>query len=236
MGVHTTETKTYFQVGANGDIRLTVPEGTAGAVRREYEDRETKELKHKFELIYSFIDGMVGDITIMQGKFGDNLIIPLKDVVSGETLYLALGVTSSYGEDFLKKMPSIDHSKPVVITPFSFTSDKGRLIKGVDVKQNGEKVKNFFRGKKEGSDTEENINGLPNPEGDTKGYSKDDWKIYFLTVRKFLINYNKEKGFIKDRAASSTPLVVSDSPHDLLPVELGGDAIPDDVAGEEVPF
>lgn len=229
MGVHTTESKTYFQVGANGDIRLTVPEGTTGAVRREYEDRETKEVNHKFELIYKFIDGIVGDITIMQGKFGDNLIIPLKDVATGETLYLSLGVTSTYGEDFLKKMPNIDYSKPVVITPFSFTSDKGKLIKGVDVKQDGGKVKNFFRDE----EAKKNANGLPEPEGDTKVYSKDDWKIYFLTARKFLINYNKEKGFIKDKAASSTPLVASDSPSVLPNYDA---LIVDDVAGEAEAF
>lgn len=192
----------------------------------------------KHELVYTDIDGMIGDITIMAGKFGDNLIIPLTDVQTGQTLHLALGVTNPFGEDFLKKMPNIDYTKPVVIIPFSFTSDKGKLVKGVTVRQDGEKIANFFRDE----EAKKNMHGLPEAEGDTKGYSKDDWKIYFLTVRKFLINYNKEKGFIKAQAATSTPLVVSDSPHDLLPDnlksadEIAADSIADDIAGEEEPF
>lgn len=232
MGVHKREEVTYFQVGANGDIRLTVPEGTEGAVRREYEDRETKEVKVKHELIYSEIDGMIGDITIMTGKFGDNLIVPLKDVTTGEVLCLSLGVTSNFGEDFMKKMPSIDYSKPVKLVPFSFTSDKGKAIKGVSVYQDGEKVKNYFRDE----EAKKNINGLPEPEGDTKSYTKDDWKIYFLTTRKFLINFNKTAGYIKDKAAvaASVPLVPTDGSESVLPVY--DDMIADDVAGEEEPF
>ena len=228
MGVHKREEVTYFQVGSNGDIRLTVPEGTAGSVRREYEDRETKEVKVKYELIYSDIDGMVGDITIMTGKFGDNLIIPLKDTVTSEVFCLSLGVTTNFGEDFMKKMPNIDYSKPVKIVPFAFTSDKGKAVKGVTIYQDGEKIKNFFYNETNKIAS----NGFPIPDGDIKKYTKDDWKIYFLTARKFLINYNKQNGFIKDRAiaAAGTPLVVSDSPSVLPDYE---DVIVDDVAGEE---
>lgn len=228
MGVHKREKVTYFQVGANGDIRLTVPKGTPGAVRREYEDRETKEVKVKYELIYTEIDGMIGDITIMTGKFGDNLIIPLKDTVTGETLCLSLGVTSNFGEDFMKKMPSIDYTKPVKLVPYSFTTDKGKTKKAITVYQNNVKLSDYFR------DAEgKNINGLPEPEGDTKSYTKDDWKIYYLTTRKFLINFNKTAGYIKDKAAvaASTPLVPN-AP--TLPVY--DEVIPDDVAGEDEPF
>jgi cellulose biosynthesis protein BcsQ len=230
MGVHKREEVTYFQVGANGDIRLTVPEGTAGSVRREYEDRETKEVKVKYELIYTDIDGMIGDITIMSGKFGDNLIIPLKDTTTGEVLCLSLGVTSNFGEDFMKKMPNIDYTKPVKLIPYSFTTDKGKTKKGITIYQDSIKISDHFH------DAQGiNTNGLPVPEGDTKKYTKDDWKIYYLTARKFLINYNKEKGFIKDKAvaAAGTPLVVSDSPSVLPDYE---DAIVDDIAGEEETF
>lgn len=29
-------------------------------------------------------------------------------------------------------------------------------------------------------------------EGDTREYTTDDWKIYFMQVRRFLVNYTKE--------------------------------------------
>jgi len=50
------------------------------------------------------------------------------------------------------------------------------------------KMTNFFQGPQ----TKEPLHGFPKPDGNTENYSKDDWKIYFLTVRKFLINYAKE--------------------------------------------
>jgi hypothetical protein len=49
------------------------------------------------------------------------------------------------------------------------------------------KVTNYFwdeEGKKP-------AHGFPIPEGNRDDYTKDDWKIFFLQVRKFLINYTR---------------------------------------------
>jgi hypothetical protein len=206
MGVHTRESKTYLKVlASDGTLRLAVPEGTPGAVRRTYEDRDTKEEKVVFEQVFDFIDGMIGDVTIVEGKFGSQVMVP---IIDGDTTFtLSLGLTSNFGEDFLKKLPNIDLKKPVVISPFSFTSDKGKPVRGMSIQQDfkiangsvvgGTKIKNFFRDE----EAKKNINGLPEPEGDTRKYDSDDWKVYFIKVRKFLVSFNQERGLIKDKNA-----------------------------------
>lgn len=209
MGLETREHKVYLQVIADGSIRKQVPEGTPGCVKREYEDRETKELKHKFEMSYSSISGMIGPITLNKGKFGDQIILPITD--GDETYNLALSTSQNFGEDFMKKMPNINFDKPVRLAPFSFVADNGKTIRGIDVRQdwnpnepmgegNGNKIISYYYDK----DAKKNVNGYPDPDGDTKGFSTDDWKIYFAIARKFLVNDLKTKGLIVDSAVAGT--------------------------------
>jgi len=209
MGLETREHKVYLQVIADGTIRKVVPEGTPGCVKRVYEDRETKEEKHKFEMVFDAVNGIVGQVTLKKGKFGDQLIIPITD--GDENFNLALSTQQNYGEDFMKKMPNINFDKKVRLSPFSFTSDAGKIIRGIDVRQdwnphepvtadNGNKIpSNYFD-----KENKKNINGYPDPEGNTKEFSTDDWKIYFAQARKFLVTDLKSKDLIVDAATAGT--------------------------------
>lgn len=231
MGLETPrEQKVYLQVIADGSIRKVVPEGTPDCVRRVYEDRETKEERHKFELVYSAINGIIGKVTLNKGKFGDQLIIPITD--GDETLTLALSTSQNYGEDFMKKMPNINFDKPVRLAPFSFTSDTGKIVRGIDVRQdwnphepitadNGNKIpSNYYD-----PEAKRNINGYPDPEGNTREFSNDDWKIYFAMARKFLVNDLKSKGLIADSSAAGTTAAVA-----------AKEIVPEGVDGEEDVF
>lgn len=237
MGLETPrEQKVYLQVIADGSIRKVVPEGTPGAVKREYEDRETKEVKHKFELVYSAINGIIGKVTINKGKYGDQLIIPITD--GDETFTLALSTSQNYGEDFMKKMPNINFEKPVRLAPFSFTSDQGKIIRGIDVRQdwnphepvtadNGNKIpSNYFDPM-----AKRNINGYPDPEGNTRDFSTDDWKIYFAIARKFLVGDLKTKGLIVDSATAGATTSVAAK--EIVPdIEYPED----EINPEDIPF
>lgn len=237
MGLETPrEQKVYLQVIADGSIRKAVPEGTPGCVKREYEDRETKEVKFKHELVYSAINGIIGKVTINKGKYGDQVIIPITD--GDETLTLALSTSQNYGEDFLKKMPNINFEKPVRLAPFSFTSDAGKLVRGIDVRQdwnphepitadNGNKIPSHYYDPM----AKRNVNGYPDPEGDTRDFSKDDWKIYFAQARKFLINDLKKKGFIADSAVAGTSTGVAAK--EIVP---DGDFPEEEINPEDLPF
>jgi hypothetical protein len=91
-------------------------------------------------------------------------------------------------------LPNISLLKEVRLRPFNFEGDGGE-VRGMEVTQEDKegkftvKITNHFRD----AALKININGYPDPTGETGDYSKDDWKLYFLQVRKFLVNFTKEK-------------------------------------------
>jgi len=211
MGLQKRESRTYLQVIADGSIRMQVPEGTEGAVRREYEDKDGNK-QFKIEAVFDAIDGILGDITVKPGKFGDQIMVPLTDQDSGEVFTLALGTSSNFGEDFMRKLPNINLAEPVLLAPFSFVGDNGKDVRGMDIRQgfdlnvpnSGEKAANHYWD----AEAKRSVNGIPNPEGDTRHFNTDDWKVYFITVRKFLIADLTKKGIIKTAAAAGTGTIV----------------------------
>jgi len=174
-------------LSSDATLRKVVDENTAGAVRREYEDSKGNQ-GVKFEKIYESVSGKITDIKFQDTDFGTLIQVSLTDTFLNDIEILSMSTSQTFGEDFMKKLPSLDLDKDVTIRPYSFTGDNGKALKGLSITQDNEKVENFFYNK----ETKETINGLPTPTGDTKKYSKDDWKIYFLTVRKFLTEYTKD--------------------------------------------
>jgi hypothetical protein len=170
-------------LNSDGNFHETVTKDTKGAVLREYETSDGKK-GEKWEQVYTKAEGHIVNMSFRDGDFGEQVMITVNDGTDEFTI--AQGVSTSFGEDILKKLPSLDLSKSVTFAPYSFNDDKGRSVKGVTLYQDGEKVKNAFW------DGEKTTLGFPEPEGDTKNYDKDDWKIHFLKVRKFVVNYAKD--------------------------------------------
>jgi len=76
------------------------------------------------------------------------------------------------------------------------------LVKGVTIFQDDIKLTSFFT--EIGPDGKsQNINGLPKPE-EGKTYDTDDWKVYFISVRKFLIDYVNTNVVPRVEAAAQT--------------------------------
>lgn len=174
----------YYTI-IDGTFRRRVPDGTPGAVRREYETKDGTK-GEKYEMVIDALEGTIQEMLIHDGEYGRTLNIKLDPNQDGVNPMLQFNVESTYGEDVLKKLPNVDFTQPVKFRPYSFTDQTtGKEVRGVEVKQGETKHKNFFY------DFEEKkaINGIPEPEGDTKNFTKDDWKIHFLSVRKFLLNY-----------------------------------------------
>lgn len=175
----------YIAIKADAKFHETVSKDTDGAVFREYEDSDGNK-GSKWELVYRKVDVFITDVKFEDGKFGENVLLTLKD--GEEVVTLAEGVSTGFGEDLLKKLPSIDFAKRATLSPYSFENDKGKIVKGVTVYQGDAKVMNFFY------DFEKKaaLHDFPTPEGDTTGYDQDDWKVHFIKVRKFLVKYAKE--------------------------------------------
>ena len=187
-----TPNKYYTIVG--GTFRVQVPQNDPSAVRRDWTSADGKTSGTKYERIVNALFGRIENIQFFNGDYGQQVCISLDFNEQQQQPIIALNMASREAEDFLKKLPNIDLSKEVKLRPFSFEGERGDEVRGMEILQpndEGEfktKITNFFR------DTEkkENINGYPNPEGDTSDYSKDDWKVYFLLARKFLVTYAKE--------------------------------------------
>lgn len=190
MALENTRTDaTYVSVLSDGSMRVSVPEGTDGAVRRDYETSDGKK-GTKYELVYTQLTGIITGIQFRDGDFGKQLQVTVTD--GDETpIVLSLNTSSNFAEDLLKKIPAIDMTKPVKLAPFSFEDDNGKLRKGMTVVQDEKKVQNFFYDFHE----KKNLHGYPDPvfkktkTGEVKPFSKEEWKIYFAQCRVFLIEY-----------------------------------------------
>lgn len=172
-------------LGSDGTLRLSVDKDTEGAKHREYETSDGRK-GEKWELIFKALEGTISNIQIYEGDYGKNLMVTLAYDGGADTI--SIGTSTPFGEDFLKKLPNIDLEKPIHFAPYSFTDDKGKIRKGVTIKQDGVKVENFFYD----SEKKKNLHKFPEPEGDTATYDSDDWKVHFTKVRKFLLAYAEE--------------------------------------------
>jgi len=194
----------YYSV-IDGTFRRRVDEGTPGATRRDYEKSDGTPAV-KWEMVVDSLTGKVEDMGIFDGDFGRTLNITLDANADGVNPKLQFSVENNYGEDLLKKFPNVDFSKEVTFRPFAFTDQSsGREIRGVEVRQGDVKHKNYFWD----AEKKEALHGLPTPEGDLNGFTKDDWKIHFMTVRKFLIGYFNEH--VQPKVTKSAPAEVTEA-------------------------
>jgi hypothetical protein len=202
------------------------------AVRRDYElsngDKGTK-----FERVYDELSGVITGVAFFDGEFGKTLHVSVTDVEG--TIVLSMNTATNYAEDMMKKLPALDLTKKVVLKPYSFEDKNKKLRRGISVVQEGypsegNKVKNFF------ADAENKpLYGFPGLTKDVKEYDKEDWKIYFLTTRKFLQGYIAEHICPKLVGSIEQAMSVED-----VALENGGkvvDELPsDEINVEGVPF
>jgi hypothetical protein len=173
-------------LGSDGTLRLVVPEGTEGAKLREYETSDGKK-GSKWELTFKSLSGKITNLQMYEGDYGKNLLVTLSYDGGEDTI--SFNTASPYGEDFMKKLPNINLDEFITVTPYSFLDDAGKTRRGVTVTQGDVKLSNYFYD----PEKKKNLHKFPTPEGDTSKFSKDDWKIYFLQTRKFLVEYTEEK-------------------------------------------
>jgi hypothetical protein len=229
------EPRKYYTI-VSGKFHIQVEKDHPKAIRRDWTSADGKNSGTKYELIYNTLIGYVEDISFADGDYGVQLYIKLDADEEGINPIVALNAASREAESFLKRLPAIDLSKEVRLRPFSF-EDEGEEIRGMEVMQpdkNGDfkvKITNFFRD----PEGQANINGYPEPEGDTGDYSKDDWKIYFMQCRKFLINYAKIH--IAPKLQEGTDHIPTPVPAKAAKIASNGIEYPqEDINPDDVPF
>src|SRR3990167_1257793 len=172
--------KKYINVLSDGTLRMVVPEGTPNSQIRSYETSDGKKgVKH--ELVFSKIEGLIVNLAIWPGDYGKQIHVAVKN--GDEQAILSLGTETSFGEDVMKKLSNINFDEDVSFEPYSFENDKGKIVKGISIKQKGEKIQNYYWD----ADAKKPLHGFPKPKGNTEKFETDDWKIFFLEARKFLV-------------------------------------------------
>lgn len=163
-----------------GTIRQAVPEGTEGAIKREYETSDGKK-GVKYELKFDSLSGKITNISFRDGDFGKQMNLVITD--DGKDYSLQMNTAQSFCEDLMKKLPNINLEKEVELIPYDFKDDNDKQRKGITVKQGEEKIESFYYDK----EAKKTINNLPEPEGKVEDFDKEDWKVHFIKVRKFLV-------------------------------------------------
>lgn len=196
MGLEKIDHRTYASIlSSDGKIRVQCNEGDEGSVKREYETSDGKT-GVKFEQVYDKLTGKIKSIEFKEGEYGKQIIVDIDGTA------LAMGTSNNFGEDFMKKLPNIVLEDLVELSPFAFTNDKGKSVKGISIRQGDEKVPNFFWD----IEASKSCNGYPVPEGDTRKFDADDWKMYFMVARKFLIKYIEDNILPKMALESLPPM------------------------------
>ncbi len=155
-----------------------VEEGTLGAKRRDYETSDGNT-GTKYEISHKNLVGKVAWLSFVDGSFGEQFILTLTNWEDQAKLHI--NTDSKYFTAFARKLPNIKLEENITLNSFDFTTNDGKRITGMDIKQGWEKVEdNYWDGKK-------TLNGMPEvTKTEAKGFDKDDWKMHFMKVKKFL--------------------------------------------------
>lgn len=197
MALKNKETKqgtTWVSILADAKFRIQVPEGTEGSEKREIKDKVTGQVTNvKHELAFTTMTGKITNIAFYTGTYGKNIQVDVTDDTG--TLTLSVNASGKYGKNLIKKIPNIDMSKEVELSPYNFEdkvekTKKGEpvMYTGITVKQDDKKIEEFFFDK---INKKYNVENYPVMNGSWDDAT--DRTIYFAQEDKFLQNYIETK-------------------------------------------
>ena len=185
-----------------GNLSQKVEENTPGAKRREYETKDGAT-GVKFELHYKNLVGKISGMEFKDGDFGEQFILSLTKWEDNAKIHMS--TDSRYFTAFAKKLPNVNVDEEITLNSFDFTTKDGKQLRGLDIKQGEEKIIDAYWD----ADKKKALKGIPSvSDKDAKGYDKDDWKMFFMTVKKFL---KKEVQATVLPTTSEQPLDISDA-------------------------
>ena len=207
MGLNKNKRGLWVAVSA-GKLRQRSNVDDKDATKRTIELRDKTE-KVVYERVYDDIDGMITGITMRKGEKARQWILTIED--GEDTFNLTFAYDSKYARSMLERLPNVNFEKPVSIMPYSFKNEQDKMVLGITIKQDGEKVPSYYRE----YDTEGKmvgwLNGIPESppykEGD---FDENEFKKYILDLMDF---FEDELAQIQDRILEANPInyEVSDS-------------------------
>jgi len=220
MGLNKNTTRKKFVSISMGKLRQRVTPEIEGAKEREITKNDgSKHIIH--ELVFDSLSGYITGLSFRDNDFGRFLSIEIDGVI------LSLNTGYRFFSSFARKFPSIDLKKEISLAPYDFEGN-GKNYKGISTVQEGLKVRDYFY------DGKENLHGMPEPK-DTM--EKDDWKIYFLQVEKFLVNFIEEaKKEYKEVALTNDEIKMELSKEENLAEGVPEIDYESDINPEDLPF
>lgn len=196
---YSNEKKQYFNI-QGFQFTVRAEEGAEGAKMRTIAKKD-KTTKDVWEYLFRDISGHIKSIEIKESKFGKQYEIVIQDVA--DNMVIQIQTASGYADSLIARLSNIDPSLPVKLVPYSFIPEgKTKKKEGVNIYQNDTKVDPAF--------TRENPNGQPQPQHPNAEMDEDEWKIYFMQLRKFYskvaIEFNeklKAGAFAKNQESDS---------------------------------
>jgi len=212
-GLHESNGYDYYRI-SDGKIRKKTEKEDPKAIKRVIE--KTGDVL--YERVYNAFTGKILSLWMSShNEFGNtwNLLCEAAD----KQYVLQVNEDSRYSNELLKKIPNIKFGETYKITPYQI-EEKGKKNIGLSLKDKDEqRVDDFyhdFKQDKSGKFTATAKYGFPEFKGDPK--DKEDYKIYFIEVKKFLRNAtNKwlEKNKIEVKPEIDEPIIETGTDDDL---------------------
>ena len=183
----------------NGKFTQKVTDQDPGAQYRKYVAKDGA-VSHIYEIIHKNLTGYITKLNVMEGKFGQQLLIEIRD--NKEVARAYINVKSAYFSNFCKRLPNIDLGTKVTLNPYSFIpSGKSNTLSGITVYQEGSKVNNFYW-----DTTTKKYVGLPEPYKQWDELTTIERSAYYLVLTQYFIEtvsfFNSEIPDSKEQLAA----------------------------------
>lgn len=190
----------YYTI-KDGSFRLPSTEENKDAIRREYINPKTNQPGVAFELGFNALYGFIENVKFVENILKDGTTLRSLNIVlganeDGKSQIISVPIDSRYSADFLKRLPNVDVAREVQLRPYDYQDKSARRHIGFGVQHANDKgewlerVEDFFTEVKEvgGTKVFSALNGFP------EATEKDarNWKLYFMKVTEFLIDYTTE--------------------------------------------
>lgn len=178
------ERRRYLHI-AYGKLREKAVENASGAVARINSQNKTM-----WEYVFDYIEGKIVGIFYKEDqKFGNSFEVVFSDNV--EKFQVSFKEGDNFYNDFFSKLPNVDLNKWVKLVPYDFEDkNTGKQKRGLVIWQGDAKIDSKFVSYDKETKKFTYLDGFPKPEDKM---DKEDWKIYFIKVVKFLRTYTNSK-------------------------------------------
>lgn len=177
MGLNKPSSRIYVNF-SYGMVRKKCEAFHADAVPRVTEDGTVHER------VWRSITGVLEDVIFRTHvEYGNSWNIHIKD--EAEEYGAQVQENSRYGADFLKKLPNLKQGQIYTFLPYDFEHNGERRVGLSITDYEKNKISSYYQEFSEDKNVPvKNLNGYPTYDGDWK--DKDETKIYFTRVTKFL--------------------------------------------------